>query len=354
MGIFDFFKKEKNNNIDDKFKNMTEYDARMSNGMHVMVNRIERERNVTYRDGQTTSIMKARLKEYRDGDCIIFDTFEYIAFEIPEGMQIDKRMMECIIQNYYKQYNDRNENSYSYLGRIFENQDGYTMGPKSNAVNNYIEEHMNSSIKREKEERMSRMNQRQEEIRKREVQQFRQNVDARDYLKEKEQEKNKRLQNPTIQLIDNVIADGKTFENYDGINLNTGEILRLRNMLKVGKDENGTYLYTGHIYNTQNKDDEEVLNVDGQMIGSYVCFELPRRLSDIVNDNNKEEQLRLLELLSNEKNYENEKRLKYIGKVDINNFITRNELASSNSIQRKIEELKNMQEIEIENGKFRD
>lgn len=351
MGLFDRFKKKDNiNNKQAEMNNIKEYVVHMSNNMNVMIHNIQKERDVINSDGQIIStIVKARVLEYMPGEVMILDSSDYIVFEIPEGKEINQEMISCIIQNYYMQRPYMVKDEYTYLGRMFENENEYIMGEKNNTVSTYVKNNMNPNVKREKEELMAKLNQRYQESTQRDMEDFKQSVDARDYLRKQQETRNQRIQNPAIEYIDMPVVNGKVYENYDGININTGEILRLRKMDKLGKDKNGNYLYSGYIYNTENTHDVESLNLDRQPMGSYVCFELPRRLSDIVMENNREDIQRLLELLSDERNYENEQELKYIGRIDSNNMVRRDNVASSIAIQDKIEELKRMQQIEREN-----
>lgn len=347
MGLFDRFKRKDNiNNEQEKTNNIKEYIVHMSNNMNVMVHNIQKENEVVNSEGQIIStIVKARIIEYEPNECVKSDLSDYIVFEIPEGKEINQEMIYCIIQNYYMQRPYMVKNEYTYLGRMFENENGYIMGEKDNSVSTYVQNNMNPNIKREKEELIAEENQSQENDRE----EFIESIDAREYLQEQQEIRNQRIQNPTIQYRDMHSRNGEVYENYDGININTGEILKLRNMDKIGRDENGTYLYSGYIYNTKNTTDLEFLDLEKQNIASYVCFELPRRLSDIVMENNREDIQRLLELLSDEKNYENKQELKYIGRIDSKNMVTRDNVASSIAIQDKIEELKRMQQIEREN-----
>ena len=106
------------------------------------------------------------------------------------------------------------------------------------------------------------------------------------------------------------------------------------NTSKIGKDATGTYLYTARIYNTQNTEDADMLG-----IGYNVCFELNRRLEDIVDANNPEEKKKVLELLSYKENFQDMNSLKYVGKLDENGEISRGQTSNSIPIANRISEL---------------
>lgn len=138
-------------------------------------------------------------------------------------------------------------------------------------------------------------------------------------------------------------VNGREVSNYNGVNMQTGQILKIRNLDKIGKDGSGTYLYAGYIQTTSSEDKAEVLGA-GRPLGNYVCFEMRQRLEDIVRSDNKEQIRNILELLSYGKM---QKSLSYLGKIDERGIITRDSNSDSLVIRNTIEELKRQYEQEM-------
>ena len=105
------------------------------------------------------------------------------------------------------------------------------------------------------------------------------------------------------------------------------------------EDGSGTYLYSAYIKNAENESDVEFL--DGQNPDGYaVCFELQKRLEDIVRTGNLQEITQVLTLLSDARNFQDMRQLTYIGEVDKNGQVNRKEKSSSSAIQSRIEVMK--------------
>ena len=168
-------------------------------------------------------------------------------------------------------------------------------------------------------------------------------LDARPYLEEKKERRSARKQNPTLcrVIIPGYKNGSRKIYSYDGVNVCTGEVLRIRGLNHIGKDGSGTHLYLGYIYNTENEDDAD-LSIESieQMNGAArVCFELPKSLLDIENEGNLDEIKQVLQLLSDERNFVAADKLKYIGGINNSWQITRNEKSSSPVIQKIIQKL---------------
>lgn len=166
-------------------------------------------------------------------------------------------------------------------------------------------------------------------------------VDARGYVAQKQETMKRRRENPYLRKVRQYEIKGKIYEDYDGINMETGDILRIRKLEKIGKDGSGTYLYQGYVHSTSNEDDAEILD-EGKPMGVPVCFDLPKRFSDIEAVNNLQEVRTILELLSDTSKYGNYASLSYIGGLDKNGKLNHNtepdSLAIANTIKRLIQE----------------
>lgn len=167
------------------------------------------------------------------------------------------------------------------------------------------------------------------------------------------QKKLEKLNNPYLKQLKYTWIEDKPFENYDGVNMsvekNTGDTLRIRQLKKVGKDGSGTYLYCGYIYNASNEKDAEIKDLEKNAVP--VCFESYKKLEDIAKDNNLNEIKAVLQLLSEPKNFEKFKTVRYIGhlytKTKTNEKgekeeklkISRYLVSDSPAIQKQIEKL---------------
>ena len=86
-------------------------------------------------------------------------------------------------------------------------------------------------------------------------------------------------------------------------------------------------------------------------MGIPVCFDLPKRFSDIEIANNPEEIRTILELLSDAGKYSNREGLSYIGGIDKNGKLNHNAEPDSFGIANAIKRL--TQEYDKNNGKTR-
>ena len=134
------------------------------------------------------------------------------------------------------------------------------------------------------------------------------------------QKKVKRLNNPYLNQLGYTWEGKKPLENYNGVNTsleetnkNSGDVLRIRKLVKVGKDGSGTYLYWGYIYNTSEENDPEIKDLDKYAVP--VCFESYKRLEDIAKDNDEDEVRAFLDFMSRTSNFEKTNTVKYIGYI---------------------------------------
>ena len=132
------------------------------------------------------------------------------------------------------------------------------------------------------------------------------------------QKKIKRINNPYLKKLKNTEVDKKIYENYDGINTSldetnkhSGDILRIRQLEKVGKNGSGTYLYWGYIYNTDEEENLELKDLDKYAVP--VCFESYKKLEDMAKDKDQDEIYAFLDFLSNPSNFKKSNTVKYIG-----------------------------------------
>ena len=337
MEVFDRFKKVEKPKIQPSAKTQYEKEVFMSS-----VNCINK---IKHRNNEITNLYMSRIMP--TSKTIIFDEADYVAFETPQGYQIDKNTINLLIQRYLRESanQEANRNKY-YFGMIQQMGQELYFGHKSEAVDKIVEQIVNEDKARTdayKEKIYNKKRKENEEKTRQEL--FRSQIDARKHLAEQEAERQARRNNPRITLEYKYNVDGKNYCDYNAVNINTGEILRIRNTNKVCKDINGTYLYTADIENTEHDYDAKILGT-----GYSVCFELYTRLEDIVNSNNIEEIEKVLELLSDSQNFQDKDNLKYIGKLNKNGQVSREKMSNSPALAYVIKDLqqrfveKNMQE----------
>ena len=304
-----------------------------------------------HRNGEITKLMLAKAIKVRDGDALIVDLADDIAFELKEGQQPDGNVLQAVAYEYEKR-NALENKICDYLGIVDYTDQGYEINQKSQKVEQYVTQKVVPEILEQRKVRedflAEKYAKRQEQEKARE-RKFLEDLDARGYVAQMQETMKKRKENPYLRKVRQYKIDGKTYEDYDGINIQTGDILRIRRLDKVGKDGNGTYLYQGYVHSTPNEDNVEFL--DKALMGTPVCFDLPKRFSDIERTNNPEEIRTILELLSNAEKYSNREGLSYIGGIDKNGKIGHNAEPDSLGIANAIKRLK--QEYAKNNGKTR-
>lgn len=297
---------------------------------------------IKHRDGQITKLMLAKAINVRNGDALIIDLADDIAFELKEWQQPDREALQAVAYEYENQKAIENEIC-SYLGIVDYTENGYEITKKSEKIEQYVKQNISPQIlqqRKAREEYLAEIYAQRHEQEKERERKFLEELDARGYVEQMQETMRNRIENPYLRKVGQYKINGKTYEDYDGINLKTGEILRIRKLDKVGKDGNGTYLYQGYVNSTPNEDDVEFLGE--AQIGIPVCFDLSKRFSDIEKTNNPEEIKRILELLSDSDKYGNRESLSYIGGIDKNGKLSHNaepeSLAIANSIKRLVQE----------------
>lgn len=321
-----------------------------NNGEELMLTSIQFDNTVNHSNGEVTNLMIAKAIRYQDGDTIYFNQQESIAFEVPAGAQIDDVILQKISCYYMYERNMPDHNKECmYLGRL--SQDPYDLGThnKSEAVNRYINEKVEPRIAREKQEQIERQMASYRERQERDqtnAEKYRKNMleEQKEYMRQQNKIKIERMGNPYLRQIDRdyIAKDGKRYCNYNGVNVLNGDILRLRRMNKVGKDENGTYVYTGYVETTQNEDDVEMLSKDGIPSGIPVCFATDKKIEEIMQSNNPND-LKILLLLLSQKTEDfknNNGYLNYIGYINqYNNSTYKNLGNTTRTIQSTVEKL---------------
>lgn len=316
------------------------YTQQISNsGEYAMITDIDFERQIKHRDGRITNLMIAKIINGNPEDAIVLARNENIAFEIPEGSEITETVLKKIVDYYlYERNISDNSKECMYIGELNQDANDYEM-QKSDAVNEYITNEVNERMKSQKQEKQRQNQERLQE----EKQNSRQEFLARTAIRNNryQQERNQRIQNSYLNTIDTYkCADGKQYQDLNGININNGDILKLRKLEKIAKDTNGTYIYTAYLQSTSNENSAEMLSKDENPLGNPICFLSDKKMEDIINEGNSNEIMTALGMLSNEDNFKSGRNLNYIGWMNRYGEVIKEESKTSQVIQDKIVELK--------------
>lgn len=323
MGLFKRNKKEPKKQ-EENWKNnqearVGEYDYKSIDKRYLIkIWGVKAVKNIQYRNSERTKLMLAKAIKLREDDTFMFDEVRDIAFELNERQLPSYDVLKAVAYQYEIQERTEGEGC-RYLGIVDSTKNGYEITRYSHGVENYIKQQIDPMIiaQKEQERREANARYRQSQLNERRLL-YMESLKAEEYMNAMQRECEQRKANPYLYKKGQYVLDGKIYEDYNGINLQTGEILRIRHLDKVEKTKNtGIYLYQGNIYSTQNENDMEFLG-GGNAGEVSVCFELPKRLSDIVNEQNPKEIRSVLELLSNARNYSRNEGLVYLGEIDEN------------------------------------
>lgn len=299
-----------------RYMNFPQSFATSPNGDYTMVLSVEYKNQVTHRDGRVDNIMLAKIANSKEGQAILIGNEDYVAFEMPVDIPIDDNVLMGKLAGYYSYERNtmKNDKECVYIGEIDNNPNNNFIN-KSEKVEQYVDTEIAQQIREEKARRQAQIQHERELAKEREAlgrAEFEKRI-AFDIAEQKRKdaiEREQRIQNAYLRPQGKSYRDnyGKIYNDYNGININTGDILRLRKFNKVGKDQQGKYLYTGYINNTPNEHDVEILSHDGTPMGDPVCFTTYKKLEDIVMENKQDEIKQLLGLLS-----QGNEKLNYIG-----------------------------------------
>jgi len=282
MGLFDFISKPKND-----VKNTIQETADRSNqqqnyldihtGEHwitlygrKVINRIQ------HSDGTITNLIEAKVIVVPRGGTMLIGNATPICFEAPDGLD------ESAIKNLISQigYMQLSKNSYTYVGRIYNNYD-IRMQPPTNAVNNLVvnlTQKLQQEIKQKEEQQRIENEARIKADKEKEILRTQESIKKNEeYIKAMEEQKQKNIMNPVIKKMSSV---SPAIGNYNGTDMVNGQVLRIRDAVLQDKDRAGTYIYSARLSTTQRETDFEYY--DGTHCVTVV-FTLPYKLSDILD-----------------------------------------------------------------------
>ena len=267
----------------------------------------------------------------------------YAAFEVPDGMEIDRYVIGRVVARYLQGLDQGKDQLTQYVGEYEQRRGDFLKtnpGAEQWIEDNVFEELRNRYKENLEQRKISMQKSRNRRARRDSESLMQTELDGENKSRDLQATINERLSNPYFRMM----GSGQNWY-YEGINTTDGDILKLRGVTKIGKDGNGTYLYSGYLSNSFKRESHEVLK--GRPEGYYVCFETKKRLEDVASRGNPEEVRQMLALLSFPREYQlNGKTLNYIGSLEGDGSITRNQRSNSPAIQTQIDAMRRTYERE--------
>ena len=299
----------------------TDYKSR-DKGQVIKIWGIIEDRELQHANGERTQLILAKAIKLGKNDAVPFNLVQDIAFELPARHLPNSNALQVVASQFERQIERQrqmNDERCLYLGILDYTKDGYNMTRYSPSTKAYIEQQIDPGIRAKSEiQRRQVIASNQESERRSREALYKESLNAKGYMDKMNSLYEQRKSNPYLQEVRKNKVDGKSYWDYNGINLQTGEILKIRQLDKIGKIKDlGIYLYMGYVNSTPNEYDTERFE-EGRPDGIPVCFELPKRFSDIAREQRPQEIRSVLELLSNARNYSRDEGLVYLGEIDKN------------------------------------
>lgn len=343
MGLFDFLNKGKKGvNTGETNENTGKANAsplmeiRLTDGSYIELYSIIDKATIRHGDGRNTIVKVAAISQNLiPGQASVLGPSKFIAFEVQEGQVIDESCIYSMINKYLiqktterstngMQSNTLKQKCISYIGEYSPDIKDFTKRSKVS------EQYVLEKIFPEYEQKMNSQYSHTNGDIKSGVQL---NAGIVRNIEERERIRQERLNNPYFKMLKSSKVNGQELCNYNGINIRTGDILKIRQLQKVGKDGSETYLYAGYAQNVSSESSVEKLS--GEPLGAYICFETKKRIEDIASEQNLQDVNSLLELLSLD-NYQNNGSLNYIGSIDEYGRISRTAMPNSSAIRNQV------------------
>lgn len=232
-------------------------------------------RKVTHRDGRMYQIMMFDVSNYaKEGETLYVSNMKKVVVEKelnPDGTcdGLTKDEMRYYAAQYVDQVFSGLHQDPSkicrYIGRYDPNSSKMIISPT--VQQNFIDSELEPTIRAELEAKYAE---------KRAIDEARAAKEREEFLAKAAQE-NKAFLDREARIRQQRLASGR-FElvrgskdgrddNYDGVDLISGDVLRVRNLCKVGKDiETNVYLYTANVSTTHNETDVELLTANEKVI----------------------------------------------------------------------------------------
>lgn len=346
MGLFDRFRKKQEEPVKEEREPMVHSKLLADGISEVTISNLTRMGKISHRDQSITELVLARISKNRQGDTVMWDDTDYIAFEMPVGQKVTEAMLDEAINQYdvNKRIANPGERAF-YIGRMQEAIGRVIFGNKSNAVQNMVSQKVASLIQ-DRSQQMRESYERNERLRQEEQRKARERDEAmrREHEAIRNRERAGRLASPELKSLGSYGSSGKQYSDYNGTDMVTGDFLRLRQVDKVCKDASGTYLYSAYVDRTSSEHNAEFLGAS-EPAGSFVCFTLPGRLEDFVKSGDKARITQVLQLLSDPRNFENEGHLTYVGGITRDGVVNHTNMPPSPDFAKQVRKMQDSYEM---------
>lgn len=293
------------NNKDDNYLERPETVNIGTYGRSLIITSIKIENKIKYSNGKTGNIAIAKAYDLSEDDSTIsYDSKQEknIVFEVEEGVPIDNTIVQKIAQYYmYEENMPNNNGNCIYIGKISTIPYDLGIDNKNATVQQYVKNKIEPKIEMEK--RMQNERQMESFEERNDIstsQEYRNRIkrETQKYMNYEKQVKLNRKNNPYLTQVNKNKINGITYKDFDGVDIQSGELLRVRHLEKVGKDDEGTYLYTAYVDSTSDENNVDFLDEKEYLMKQPICFTTDKKIEDILSDNNIEELKNLLYLLS--------------------------------------------------------
>lgn len=298
---------------------------------------------VTHRDGKTYALMMFEVSNLApDGGTIYVTNMNKVLVEKevnPDGScspLTRKEMHDYSVQyiNQVKAGYHRDGKICNYIGRLQEGTNQMIISPVvQQMVDNQIEPQIQAEIQARNEQKRIIMEEKEAIQRAEFLESARKQ--SEEYFSREAQKRNARLQSGRFECVHAEKVGNLVYEDYDGVDISSGDVLRVRNLCKQGKDESKIYLYTANVETTHNEDDVEMLSDSKKA----VAFTTPIKIDQLLQTpQGKRKVLELFARANQEARYNDG--IKFVGNLDMTGSIYSPYLTHcSPEIQRAYNEL---------------
>ena len=319
---------------------------------------------ITHEDGTINNLMIAKIMKYNENQARLLEdirtNYKTVAFEIPAYHPYTEPMIAEVAKQYDSYYSNTGEFC-TYMGELNLTNKGFQFTHLDSQMLQYIKQNIEPQLKQELENEKIKIYQEMENQRstsENEHNNFVENLreETLKYQKHQRAINSKRLRNPYLAKTFSSQNNNKEISSdWEGINLENGEILRIMDLRKIGKGQTSNqYLYTATINSSQNEADEILINQKtGEYEGNKVWFELPTRIETYMQDGQiyqNDNLQKILTILSNGARPKQDRNYSYIGSITQEGYISYNENEVSPEIIEAVERIREEygQKLEIQ------
>ena len=224
-------------------------------------------------DNSLTDLVKASVIIPTESGTYLFYNQTYICFEIPHDRT---DLIQAVVSKIagLQLSND----SYTYIGRAYDDYD-IRLQPPTATINSYVDR-INLELQEElQQERKEWEQQEQQRLQEEAIKREEKNKILDKELKEHKLKLLQNINNPKLKKAQ--IPSYRNVQNFDGTDMRTGEVLRLRGVQLKDRDENN-FVYVAELNSTPSEHDVEFVNTTE--FGVPVVFTLPYNFQDLLGD----------------------------------------------------------------------